>query len=406
VSKQDDLRVGHIDKYGVLGAPPRRDLQALVALAAQICDVPTAAINLITASEQVQVAAHGMDPGVCSREDSMCAAVLHEPEPVIVDDASLDSRFAGNPFVTGEIGHVRFYAANHLVTPEGVAIGTLCVFDSKPRVLDRRQREALRALADRVVDVLELGKRTRQLEKSLAQLTKTRDELRRSNELLAAFAGQAAHDLRNPLSSVTMSLEMLAGQESVSEDEDATWMVDRALSGAGRMARMISELLEYGRLGGTLRLDDVDLGEVMADVRQDLEGDLAGAEVVVGDLPVVHVDATQVRAVLQNLVANALKFTRPVAEPRVRVSAEPRGSLWRVEVADNGPGVPVEQRERVFEPLVRGERKADGIGLGLAICARVVRAHGGSIGIDEAPGGGAVVWFELPGAGDSERLAS
>ena len=157
MSTQDDLRVGHIDRYAVLGAPPRRDLQALVSLAAQICDVPTAAINLITASEQVQVAAHGMDPGVCAREDSMCASVLHEAEPVIVDDASLDSRFARNPFVTGEIGRVRFYAANHLVTPDGVPIGTLCVFDTKARVLDQRQREALRSLADRVVDELELG---------------------------------------------------------------------------------------------------------------------------------------------------------------------------------------------------------------------------------------------------------
>jgi len=393
---QDEVRVGEIDKYGVLGTPPRRDLGALVALAAQVCDVPTAAINLITASEQVQVATHGMDPGVCSREDSMCAAVLHESEPVIVPDASRDARFAANPFVTGEIGDVRFYAANHLVTPEGVAIGTLCVFDTEPRVLDPRQRAALRGLADRVVDVLELGLRTRQLERSLGQLTRTRDELRRSNELLTDFAAQAAHDLRNPLSAVTMSLEMLAEEEAVSGDEEASWMVDRALSGAGRMSRMISELLDYGRLGGTLRKTEVDLGQVMDEVRSDLSGDLAGAELEVGELPVVHADATQARAVLQNLVANALKFTRPVTEPRVRVSAQRRGDAWRVEVADNGPGIPADQRRRVFEPLVRSDRTADGIGLGLAICARVIRAHGGSIGIDEAPGGGALVWFELP----------
>jgi signal transduction histidine kinase len=393
---QDGVRVGEIDKYGVVGAPPRRDLEALVALAAQICDVPTAAINLITASEQVQVATYGMDAAVCSREDSMCAAVLHESEPVIVPDASLDVRFATNPFVTGEIGDVRFYAANHLVTPEGVAIGTLCVFDTEPRVLDPRQRSALRALADRVVDVLELSLRTRQLERSLDQLTRTRDELRRSNELLTDFAAQAAHDLRNPLGAVTMSLEMLAEEESVSGDEEASWMVDRALSGTSRMSRMISELLDYGRLGGKLHKTDVDLGQVMDEVRSDLSGDLAGAELEVGELPFVHADATQVRAVLQNLVANALKFTRPVSDPRVGVSARRRDDRWRVEVADNGPGVPADQRQRVFEPLVRGDRKADGIGLGLAICARVVRAHGGSIGIDEAPGGGALVWFELP----------
>jgi signal transduction histidine kinase len=396
VNTQDAARVEEIARYAVLGAPPRRDLQALVALAAQICQVPSAAINLITASEQVQIAAVGMDPSVCTRDDSMCAAVLYEPEPVIVPDASRDPRFAANPFVTGAIGAVRFYAANHLVTPDGIAIGTLCVFDGRPRELDDDQRQALRTLADRVVDLLELSLRSRQLERSLAQLHSARDELRRSNEQLAYFAGQAAHDLRNPLTSVTMSLEMLQEQESVVGDDDARWMVERALSGTTRMDQMISELLAYGRVGGTLRRDDVDLAAVLADVRSDLAGDLADTDLVVGHLPVVRGDRTQLRAVLQNLVANAVKFTRPVRPPRVTVTARPVETGWRLEVSDNGPGIPPADRERVLEPMVRGTSKVDGIGLGLAICARVVRAHGGDIGVGTGPDGGASVWLDLP----------
>jgi signal transduction histidine kinase len=394
VDTQDAARVEEIAQYAVLGGPPRRDLQALVALAAQICEVPSAVINLITASEQVQIAAVGMDPSVCAREDSMCAAVLHEADPVIVADASRDPRFAQNPFVNGVIGEVRFYAANHLVTPDGVAIGTLCVFDGEPRELDGDQRDALRTLADRVVDTLELGLRTRQLERSLGQLRAARDELRRSNEQLAHFAGQAAHDLRNPLSSVSMSLELL--QKHASVDDDARSLVDGALAGTARMDRMIAELLAYGHVGGNLRRDDVDLDEVLADVRSDLAGELDGVDLVVADLPVVSGDRTQLRAVLQNLVANAVKFTRPLRSPRVTVSARPAESGWRVEVADNGPGIAPEDRERVLEPMVRGTTRVDGIGLGLAICARVVRAHGGDIGIGDGPDGGACVWLELP----------
>jgi signal transduction histidine kinase len=394
--RSDARRVEELATYAVLGQPPRRDLQALVALAAQICEVPTAVINLITASEQVQVAAVGVDPGVCSREDSMCAAVLHETEPVVVVDASLDPRFATNPFVTGVIGDVRFYAANHLVTPEGVAIGTLCVFDDEPRVLDDRQKEALRTLADRVVDLLELSLRSRQLERSLRQIATARDELRRSNEQLGQFAGQAAHDLRNPLFSVSMSLEMLAEHPSVAGDDEARWMVDRALSGTQRMEELIADLLAYGQVGGTLRRTSVDLDRVLRAVREDLRGPLDGARLVAADLPTVHADPTQVRTLLQNLVANALKFTRPVARPRVEVSATRTPTGWCVAVADNGPGVPAELRQKVFEPLVRGSTAVEGAGLGLAICARVVKAHGGSISLDEAPGGGAVVRFDLP----------
>jgi signal transduction histidine kinase len=335
-----------------------------------------------------------MDPSVCAREDSMCAAVLHEADPVIVPDASRDPRFAQNPFVNGVIGEVRFYAANHLITPDGVAIGTLCVFDGQPRELDEHQREALRTLADRVVDSLELGLRTRQLERSLGQLRAARDELRRSNEQLAHFAGQAAHDLRNPLSSVSMSLELL--QKHASVDDDARSLVDGALDGTARMDRMIAELLAYGQVGGILRRDDVDLDEVLADVRSDLAGELDGVDLVVADLPVVSGDRTQLRAVLQNLVANAVKFTRPLRSPRVTVSARPVESGWRVEVADNGPGIAPGDRERVLEPMVRGTTRVDGIGLGLAICARVVRAHGGDLGIGDGPDGGACVWLELP----------
>src|SRR4051794_3598491 len=204
---EDEVRVAEIAQYAVVGRPPRRDLQALVELAAEICHVPTAVINLITASEQVQVAAVGFEASVCAREDSMCSAVLHEPAPVVVADARLDARFHENPFVTGAIADVRFYAATQLVTPDDVVIGTLCVFDRRPRELDARQHRSLRTLADRVVDLLELGRRSRALERSLQELTTARDELRRSNEQLAGFAAQAAHDLRNPLTSVTMSLQ-------------------------------------------------------------------------------------------------------------------------------------------------------------------------------------------------------
>ena len=113
----DLFRQATIDQCGV-DAVPSQDLQAIVDLAAQVVGVPTAAINLITDTHQHQIAASGFEPSVCAREDSMCAAVLKDPT-VTVADASRDERFADNPFVTGEIGAVRFYASSPLVTPEG-----------------------------------------------------------------------------------------------------------------------------------------------------------------------------------------------------------------------------------------------------------------------------------------------
>ncbi|WP_395659912.1 ATP-binding protein [Nocardioides sp.] len=378
--EHDVSRVAEIGKYRVLVEPPRADLLALVEVAAQVAQVPMATINLITDTAQHQIATHGFDASICAREDSMCNLVLHDGAPVVVPDASRDARFAHNPFVTGILGSVRFYATHQLVTPQGVAIGTLCVFDTVPRDLTADQEHALTALADRVVDLLELELRTR--------------ELRRSNEALTAFAGQVSHDLRNPLTAVTMSLAMIG--EETGDDPGLAFLVQRALGGAGRMQTLIDDLLAYARVGAELQRVPVDLAAVLADVREDLAVPLDGATVVVGDLPTVIGDPVQLRAVVQNLVANAAKFTRPGEPAHVEVDGTRIGNQWRIEVCDRGPGIPEDQIERVFEPLARVDEEVEGSGIGLSTCRRIVEAHGGRIGLTNAAYGGTCAWFELP----------
>ena len=107
-------------------------------------------------------------------------------------------------------------------------------------------------------------------------------------------------------------------------------------------------------------------------------------------------DATQLRVVIQNLLANAAKFTVQGEEPRVEVSGARVGDQWRIEVADRGRGIPEEHRERVFEPLARVDKSEPGNGIGLATCRRIIAAHGGTVGLDPRPGGGTIAWFELP----------
>ncbi|CAB4761680.1 unannotated protein [freshwater metagenome] len=394
----DAERVVEIDRYRVLVEPPRADLLALVDVAAQVADVPLATINLITDTEQHQIATTGFDASICAREDSMCNLVLQEKAPVIVPDASQDPRFKDNPFVTGEIGDVRFYATHQLRTPSGVVIGTLCVFDTEPRELGDDQEEALVKLADRVVDLLELELRTRELTRAIAELEEKRRELERSNEVLTAFAGQVAHDLRNPLSAVRMSLELLEDQMASPElDADTlAYVAARANSGAERMQSLIDDLLAYARVGGQMKREPVDLGALVADVRADLAVQLSEADLVVEDLPTVEGDSVQLRAVLQNLIANSAKFVPHGQRPRIEVRGRAAGDVWRIEVVDHGLGVPAEDRERVFAPLARAHEDVDGHGIGLATVRRIIDAHRGRIGIEETPGGGATVWVELP----------
>jgi signal transduction histidine kinase len=200
-----------------------------------------------------------------------------------------------------------------------------------------------------------------------------------------------SHDLKNPLAAVSMSLEL--AQDELAEADPAGLevvvdLLNRAYNGAVRMNGMIEDLLEFARGGASPELTQVDLQEAVSALVAEL--DLGGHEVTVEGLPTVEADRTQILAVVQNLVLNAIKFS-PESGP-VRVSAD--GA--RVKVADSGPGIPPEDRDRVFEPMVRLNKKIAGTGLGLATCYRIVTAHQGRIGIEETPGGGTTVWLELP----------
>lgn len=399
-------RQERLEQYDVLGEPASPDLQALVDLAAEIVGAPMAAINLLTATQQHMIATSGIDASVCSTEESMCAVVAADPAPVVVPDATLDPRFSANPFVTGVLDKFRFYASAALLTPDGVPVGRLCVFDHEPRELDDHQRQVLETLAGRVMDILELRLRTRQLESSLSDLTEVRDELRRSNRELNRFAQQVSHDLRTPLTSILVNAELLAGEASVQSDEDLRATVDDIVMSGRRMDDLIGQVLAYGQEGGRLALTDVALGDVFGRALDDMAALVRqrGAAVELGDLPAARCDADLIYSVALNLLTNAVKFARPGVAPRASVSGEVSGGRVRVRVQDNGIGVPATQVEDVFELFFRATEspsgsQPEGHGIGLATTKRIIDAHGGHIGI-EAPDSsevvGTTVWFELP----------
>lgn len=181
--------------------------------------------------------------------------------------------------------------------------------------------------------------------------------------------------------------------------------LDRMLASAGRMSRLIDDLLTFSRVATHARPPEVvDLAAVARDAVSDLEvqAERTGGRIEVGPLPAVEADPTQVRQLIQNLVGNALKFHKSGEAPVVRVSGRltaggPRPAC-EIEVSDNGIGFDEKYLDRIFAVFQRlhGRDEYDGTGVGLAICKKIVERHGGTITARSKPGQGATFVVTLP----------
>jgi PAS domain S-box-containing protein len=232
------------------------------------------------------------------------------------------------------------------------------------------------------------------------QLDRTLAELERSNLELQRFAALVSHDLRSPLAVVQGTVELLS--DGAGGRDFAPDLQQDLLSRARRQVDKALSILEALRSLASVQSEPlsrvpVDLGEMLATVVETLA---PGSDVTIedGGLPVVDGDRKTLGVLLQNLVQNALKYRHPGRPVVVRVTAERYARDWIITVADNGPGVPRELQERIFEPFVRAPDAHDisGTGIGLATCAAIVERHDGRIWVEDAPEGGACFRFSLP----------
>ena len=266
------------------------------------------------------------------------------------------------------------------------------------RKVEAELREAKEGLEERVEE------RTAQLQASMVDLA-------RSNRDLEQFAYIASHDLQAPLRNVRQGLELLADhlQESVGVrfDDEATELRDLTVAAVLRMEEMIQGLLSFSRLdrGGQPPDDPVDLRALAEEVIDQMRPELmkAGATIDVQKLPTVDGDEIQLRQLLQNLVENAYKYRAPDRSLHLTMEAtETDDHMWQVSIGDNGIGIEPEQRTRVFELFRRAHAGYEGVGLGLAICQRIVERHGGDIWVEAGPNGGSIFHFTVPGPMEDE----
>jgi PAS domain S-box-containing protein len=230
------------------------------------------------------------------------------------------------------------------------------------------------------------------------------EALRRTNTELEHFATAAAHDLQEPMRTISALAGLLETRYSDGLPPQGREAVAHISSGIARLQDLVDALLAYaGASQRSITAEPVDLGALVARVTEALGAAVAERHAAVqrniGPETVVSGDAKLIELVLQNLVSNAVKFADPEA-PVIGVAARRENGHVRVEITDNGGGIDPADQARIFEPFQRvGTSRAGGTGVGLATCQRIVARHGGAIGVESALGEGSRFWFTLPAAG-------
>src|SRR5690606_20808248 len=252
------------------------------------------------------------------------------------------------------------------------------------------------------IEVMQDMTRWLKLEQQL--MVRTR-ELESRNKELEQFAYVASHDLQEPLRKVSSFVQLFAKRYADQVDETGQSYLNFAVDGAHRMQRLIDDLLHYSRVSrGQGDLRPVDLERTYALLLQDLSQAIAeaGATLECGALPVVLGEPVQMRALLQNLIGNALKYHKPGRTPLIRIRAEGHeNGVATVHVEDNGIGIEPRFFERIFVIFQRLHNRLEypGSGIGLAICKRIVENHGGRLWLESVPGEGSTFHFTIMTAG-------
>jgi signal transduction histidine kinase len=229
--------------------------------------------------------------------------------------------------------------------------------------------------------------------------------LREKQNELEGFVSVVAHDLRNPVCSALDSIQVIRDYYAGNPlDSRGLGLIGGAVTSLQRMLELIDALLDYAWTGReNVPMQTVDLNHIAAEVAVDLRSVVEAnrARLHIGVLPEVSGDPVALRQLLQNLIANALKF-RAEADPVVSVECSERPDAWVFSVADNGIGIPAEHLKNIFQPFQRlhARNEYEGSGLGLATCQRIVSQHGGKIWVESEPGRGSTFRFTCPKCAD------
>lgn len=386
--KDEKSRLSVLESYDLMDSGQDKDYDAIARIASAVCGIPISLITFIDEKRQYFKSHIGTDFTENLRELSFCTHAIASSEDImIVQDATKDKRFANNPMVTGPTKLV-FYAGVPLINEDGYALGTICVLDQKRHELSEEQVAALKSLAKQVVDKIELKRKIEALEM-------TNQELSNSNVLIQKFASMAAHDIKNPLTSILLTSQLLRVAAEKTSNERSLKLIDVNISSTKNLLTLVEEMLEYSKSPSLLiarkqTFTTRGLFDRMKNLVMVPENFTVNFQ---SQITEIFHSVIAMEQILLNLLTNAIRYNDKV-EGIITATITEETDFYLLEVADNGIGIPAEYHGQIFSSNFtlnhtdRFENK--GTGIGLSTVKELVSALKGHIALQSAVGEGSV----------------
>ncbi|MAY22131.1 MAG: ATPase [Flavobacteriaceae bacterium] len=388
----ENARLSEVRKYQILDTLPEEEYDNITHIIATVCDVPVSLITLLDSDRNFLKSHYGIDDQESPRNISFCTqTILQKNDLFMVKDAREDNRFRNNPIVTER--KMVFYAGVPLINENGFPLGTLCIYDTKPRELTDEQKTILKRMAKQVLSLFELHYRN-------TLLIQAQKEQKLRNERLNKFAHLVSHDLKSPLANINALTQLLKEENEGSLSEDSLEYIGYIKESTESLKNYIEGLLKFYK-----SIDALEKGKAYTTLSEIFEAieDMLSLQERKFIYPEAHtsiyVNKAALEQILFNLIDNAYKYNHH-ENPEVNVSFYEDSLNYHFSIMDNGLGIPSDKQHEIFDMFVTtGEKDfkgQEGTGVGLAAVKSLIEKLGGSIHLESEKGKGSTFKFQIP----------
>ncbi len=381
-----------VEKYQLLDTLPEESYDNITALMSYICETPISLITLLDKDRNFLKSHHGVPFSESPREISFCGHAINSEDAItIIEDSRKDERFYGNPLVTEY--QAIFYAGAPLVDSEGYKLGTLCVYDTKPRQLTSEQKKALLAMSKQVVSLFE--QRYQNL-----KLIKLRDKLKKRNEDLEKFASIVSHDLKSPLANIISLTELLQDDNKDKLNEESLQYLEYLKTSSYSLKDYIDGILKFYKSDDLLknRLEEIYINDLVEELKKITDSEHKVTFNVLSDVKKLVVNTSALMQILINLITNGIKYNSK-SDVVIDIGVTDTDDFYEFTIKDNGNGIPKDYLDKIFDLFtVVGVEDRDGnvgTGIGLATVKKIVKSLGGNISVSSSVGEGSTFTFSI-----------